>query len=235
MLIGLTHVLKPEGGGNARLRPRIADFSGRKRHKIRVPPKGSLADSLIEICYKAGLIANVIWHITSLLGLKTMVTFHTNHGDIVIKTFADQAPVTVENFLSYCREGFYDNTIFHRVINGFMVQGGGFEPGMRQKDTKATIKNEANNGLKNTRGTLAMARTNDPHSATAQFFINVVDNDFLNFRGENAQGWGYCVFAEVAEGMDVVDKIKGVKTGRSGMHQDVPVEDVVITRVTVSE
>ncbi|WP_337263384.1 MULTISPECIES: peptidylprolyl isomerase B [unclassified Serratia (in: enterobacteria)] len=164
-----------------------------------------------------------------------MVTFHTNHGDIVIKTFADQAPVTVENFLSYCREGFYDNTIFHRVINGFMVQGGGFEPGMRQKDTKATIKNEANNGLKNTRGTLAMARTNDPHSATAQFFINVVDNDFLNFRGENAQGWGYCVFAEVAEGMDVVDKIKGVKTGRSGMHQDVPVEDVVITSVTFSE
>ncbi|AHG21502.1 peptidylprolyl isomerase [Chania multitudinisentens RB-25] len=164
-----------------------------------------------------------------------MVTFHTNHGDIVIKTFADQAPVTVENFLSYCREGFYDNTIFHRVINGFMVQGGGFEPGMRQKDTKATIKNEANNGLKNTRGTLAMARTNDPHSATAQFFINVVDNDFLNFRGENAQGWGYCVFAEVSEGLDVVDKIKGVKTGRSGMHQDVPVEDVVINSVTVSE
>ncbi|MGL5385573.1 MAG: peptidylprolyl isomerase B [Serratia sp. (in: enterobacteria)] len=164
-----------------------------------------------------------------------MVTFHTNHGDIVIKTFADKAPVTVENFLNYCREGFYNNTIFHRVINGFMVQGGGFEPGMNQKDTKATIKNEANNGLKNTRGTLAMARTNDPHSATAQFFINVVDNDFLNFRAENAQGWGYCVFAEVAEGMDVVEKIKNVKTGRSGMHQDVPVEDVVITSVTVSE
>ncbi|HGM5491673.1 TPA: peptidylprolyl isomerase B [Serratia fonticola] len=164
-----------------------------------------------------------------------MVTFHTNHGDIVIKTFADKAPVTVENFLNYCREGFYNNTIFHRVINGFMVQGGGFEPGMHQKDTKATIKNEANNGLKNTRGTLAMARTNDPHSATAQFFINVVDNDFLNFRAENAQGWGYCVFAEVAEGMDVVEKIKNVKTGRSGMHQDVPVEDVVITSVTVSE
>lgn len=164
-----------------------------------------------------------------------MVTFHTNHGDIVIKTFADKAPVTVENFLNYCREGFYNNTIFHRVINGFMVQGGGFEPGMNQKDTKATIKNEANNGLKNTRGTLAMARTNDPHSATAQFFINVVDNDFLNFRGENAQGWGYCVFAEVAEGMDVVEKIKAVKTGRSGMHQDVPVEDVVINSVTVSE
>ena len=164
-----------------------------------------------------------------------MVTFHTNHGDIVIKTFADKAPVTVENFLNYCREGFYSNTIFHRVINGFMVQGGGFEPGMNQKDTKATIKNEANNGLKNTRGTLAMARTNDPHSATAQFFINLVDNDFLNFRAENSQGWGYCVFAEVAEGMDVVEKIKNVKTGRSGMHQDVPVEDVVITSVTVSE
>ncbi|GAA3614268.1 peptidylprolyl isomerase B [Gibbsiella greigii] len=164
-----------------------------------------------------------------------MVTFHTNHGDIVIKTFADKAPVTVENFLNYCRAGFYDNTIFHRVINGFMIQGGGFEPGMNQKSTQAPIKNEANNGLKNTRGTLAMARTNDPHSATAQFFINVVDNDFLNFRGENAQGWGYCVFAEVVEGLDVVDKIKGVKTGRSGMHQDVPIEDVVINSVTVSE
>ncbi|CVA79375.1 peptidylprolyl isomerase B [Serratia sarumanii] len=164
-----------------------------------------------------------------------MVTFHTNHGDIVIKTFADKAPVTVENFLNYCRAGFYDNTIFHRVINGFMIQGGGFEPGMNQKATNAAIKNEANNGLKNTIGTLAMARTNDPHSATAQFFINVADNDFLNFRGENVQGWGYSVFAEVVEGMDVVNKIKGVKTGRSGMHQDVPVEDVVINSVTVSE
>ncbi|HEI8867476.1 TPA: peptidylprolyl isomerase B [Serratia odorifera] len=164
-----------------------------------------------------------------------MVTFHTNHGDIVINTFADKAPVTVENFLNYCRSGFYDNTIFHRVINGFMIQGGGFEPGMNQKNTQAPINNEANNGLKNTVGTLAMARTNDPHSATAQFFINVADNDFLNFRGENAQGWGYCVFAEVVEGMDVVNKIKGVKTGRSGMHQDVPVEDVVIASVTVSE
>ena len=164
-----------------------------------------------------------------------MVTFHTNHGDIFINTFADKAPVTVENFLNYCRAGFYDNTIFHRVINGFMIQGGGFEPGMNQKSTQSPINNEANNGLKNTVGTLAMARTNDPHSATAQFFINVADNDFLNFRGENAQGWGYCVFAEVVEGMDVVNKIKGVKTGRSGMHQDVPVEDVVITSVTVSE
>ncbi|WP_369310303.1 peptidylprolyl isomerase B [Providencia rettgeri] len=164
-----------------------------------------------------------------------MVTFHTNHGDIVIKTFDDKAPVTVENFLTYCREGFYNNTIFHRVINGFMIQGGGFEPGMEQKNTKAPIKNEANNGVKNTRGTLAMARTNDPHSATAQFFINVVDNDFLNFRSERPDGWGYCVFAEVVEGMDVVDKIKGVPTGRSGFHQDVPREDVVIEKVTVSE
>ncbi|MDR0218282.1 MAG: peptidylprolyl isomerase B [Enterobacteriaceae bacterium] len=164
-----------------------------------------------------------------------MVTFHTNFGDIVINTYAEKAPVTVENFLNYCREGFYDNTIFHRVINGFMIQGGGFEPGMTQKDTKSSIKNEANNGLKNSRGTLAMARTNDPHSATAQFFINVVDNDFLNFRSERADGWGYCVFAEVVEGMDVVDKIKGVSTGRSGMHQDVPNEDVIIERVTVSE
>lgn len=164
-----------------------------------------------------------------------MVTFHTNHGDIVVKTFADKAPETVANFLDYCREGFYNNTIFHRVINGFMIQGGGFEPGMKQKATKATIKNEANNGLKNTRGTLAMARTMAPHSATAQFFINVVDNDFLNFRSESADGWGYCVFAEVVEGMDVVDAIKAVKTGRNGMHQDVPVEDVVINSVTVTE
>ncbi|MDE9466247.1 peptidylprolyl isomerase B [Xenorhabdus bovienii] len=164
-----------------------------------------------------------------------MVTFHTNFGDVVINTFTDKAPVTVENFLNYCREGFYDNTIFHRVINGFMIQGGGFEPGMKQKAVKAPIQNEANNGLKNTRGTLAMARTNDPHSATAQFFINVVDNDFLNFRSERPDGWGYCVFAEVVEGMDVVDKIKGVSTGRSGMHQDVPNEDVIVERVTVSE
>ncbi|WP_323834827.1 peptidylprolyl isomerase B [Photorhabdus africana] len=164
-----------------------------------------------------------------------MVTFHTNFGDIVINTFADKAPVTVENFLNYCRNSFYDNTIFHRVINGFMIQGGGFEPGMKQKPTDAAIKNEANNDLKNNRGTLAMARTNDPHSATAQFFINVVDNDFLNFRSERPDGWGYCVFAEVIEGMDVVDKIKGVSTGRSGMHQDVPLEDVIIEKVTVSE
>ena len=144
-----------------------------------------------------------------------MVTFHTNHGDIVIKTFDDKAPETVKNFLDYCR--------------------GGFEPGMKQKATKEPIKNEANNGLKNTRGTLAMARTQAPHSATAQFFINVVDNDFLNFSGESLQGWGYCVFAEVVDGMDVVDKIKGVATGRNGMHQDVPKEDVIIESVTVSE
>ncbi|MCS6715078.1 peptidylprolyl isomerase B [Proteus terrae] len=164
-----------------------------------------------------------------------MVTFHTNYGDIVINTFADKAPATVENFLDYCKEGFYDNTIFHRVINGFMIQGGGFEPGMNPKATKAPVRNEANNGLANNRGTLAMARTNDPHSATAQFFINVADNDFLNFRAENANGWGYCVFAEVVEGMDVVDKIKAVSTGRSGFHQDVPREDIVIKSVTVSE
>lgn len=164
-----------------------------------------------------------------------MVTFHTNLGDIVIKTFDEKSPITVKNFLDYCRDGFYDNTIFHRVINGFMIQGGGFEPGMQQKTTKDPIKNEANNGLKNNRGTLAMARTNDPHSATAQFFINVVDNDFLNFRSEQQNGWGYCVFGEVVEGMDIVDKIKGVETGRSGLHQDVPVEDVIIKRITVNE
>ncbi len=164
-----------------------------------------------------------------------MITLQTNYGDIVIKTFDDKAPETVKNFLDYCREGFYDNTIFHRVINGFMIQGGGFEPGMKQKATKAEIKNEANNGLKNSRGTLAMARTSAPHSATAQFFINVADNDFLNFRDETAQGFGYCVFAEVVEGMNVVDKIKAAPTGRNGMHQDVPTDDVIIKQVTINE
>lgn len=164
-----------------------------------------------------------------------MVTFHTNHGDIVIKTFAEEAPKTVENFLAYCTDGFYNNTIFHRVINDFMIQGGGFEPGLKQKPTLAHIDNEADNGLKNTLGTLAMARTGDPHSATAQFFINVADNDYLNFRSKTPSGWGYCVFAEVVEGMDVVNKIKVVKTGNSGMHQDVPREDVIIESVTVSK
>ncbi|MGV3346467.1 peptidylprolyl isomerase B [Enterobacteriaceae bacterium LUAb1] len=163
-----------------------------------------------------------------------MITLHTNHGDIVIKTFDDKAPETVKNFINYCRAGFYNNTIFHRVIDGFMIQGGGFEPGMKQKATKDEIKNEANNGLKNTRGTLAMARTQAPHSATAQFFINVADNDFLNFKDESLQGWGYCVFAEVVDGMDVVNKIKGVSTGSSGMHQDVPKEDIIIKSVDIS-
>ena len=157
-----------------------------------------------------------------------MVTFHTNHGDIVIKTFDDKAPETVKNFLDYCREGFYNNTIFHRVINGFMIQGGGFEPGMKQKATKEAIKNEANNGLKNTRGTLAMARTQAPHSATAQFFINVANNSFLNHSDKTAQGWGYAVFGKVTEGLDVVEAIKGVRTGNRGYHADVPLENVVI-------
>ncbi|WP_392553332.1 peptidylprolyl isomerase B [Orbus wheelerorum] len=164
-----------------------------------------------------------------------MIIFHTNKGDIKIETFADKAPETVKNFIEYCQEGFYDNTIFHRVINNFMIQGGGFEPGMKQKKTKAPIKNEAANGLKNSVGTLAMARTNDPHSATAQFFINVVDNDYLDFRSPDANGFGYCVFAKVVDGLDVVEQIKAVKTGRSGMHADVPVEDVVIESVTVEE
>ena len=161
------------------------------------------------------------------------VILNTNHGPITIELDDEHAPKTVENFLSYANEGFYNNTVFHRVMNGFMIQGGGFEPGMKQKPTKAQIKNEANNGLKNTTGTIAMARTNDPHSATAQFFINVADNDFLNFKSESPQGWGYAVFGKVTDGMDVVNKIKGVKTGTSGFHQDVPKEDVVIQSVTV--
>jgi len=158
------------------------------------------------------------------------VKLTTNHGEITIELDATKAPATVENFLAYVRSGTYANTVFHRVIDGFMIQGGGFEPGMRQKPTQAPIKNEAQNGLKNERYTVAMARTNDPHSATAQFFINVKNNDFLNHSAPNAQGWGYCVFGKVTEGTDVVDKIKGVKTGTKGSHQDVPTEDVVIEK-----
>ena len=162
-----------------------------------------------------------------------MVVLETNYGTIKINLFEQEAPKTVANFLAYAKSGFYDGTIFHRVIDGFMVQGGGFAPGMEQKSVQAPIENEANNGLSNKVGTLAMARTPDPHSATAQFFINVNNNDFLNFTSETSQGWGYCVFAEVVEGMDVVEKIKGVATGNLGFHQDVPLEDVVITKVTV--
>ena len=156
------------------------------------------------------------------------VKLTTNHGDIVIELDAEKAPESVKNFIAYVEAGHYNNTVFHRVINGFMIQGGGFEPGMKQKPTGAPIKNEADNGLKNEAGTIAMARTQDPHSATAQFFINVADNDFLDHRAPNVQGWGYCVFGRVSEGMDVVNKIKGVKTGTSGFHQDVPKEDVII-------
>ena len=162
-----------------------------------------------------------------------MIKLHTNFGVIGLELNAEKAPETAKNFIEYVEAGHYDNTIFHRVINGFMIQGGGFEPGMKQKATQAPVKNEANNGLKNEAGTIAMARTQDPHSATAQFFINVADNDFLNFKAENIQGWGYCVFGRVTEGMDVVNAIKGVKTGSSGFHQDVPKEDVVIQRAEV--
>ena len=162
-----------------------------------------------------------------------MIKLHTNFGVIAIELDAEKAPESAKNFISYVEAGHYNNTVFHRVINGFMIQGGGFEPGMKQKDTQAPIKNEADNGLKNDKYTIAMARTQDPHSATAQFFINVADNDFLNYRSPDVQGWGYCVFGKVVEGQDVVDQIKGVKTGRSGFHQDVPVEDVIIERAEV--
>jgi peptidyl-prolyl cis-trans isomerase B (cyclophilin B) len=159
-----------------------------------------------------------------------MIKLTTNQGVITLELDAEKAPKTTANFLSYVEAGHYDGTIFHRVINGFMIQGGGFTPDMQQKPTQAPIENEAGNGLKNARGTIAMARTNDPHSATAQFFINVTDNDFLDFRAPSGNGWGYCVFGKVVEGLDVVDKIKGVKTGNKGFHQDVPAEDVVIEK-----
>ena len=170
-------------------------------------------------------------NINSTKGNKTMVKLHTNHGDITLQLDAEKAPVTVKNFLEYVNSGFYNGTIFHRVIGNFMIQGGGFEPGMIQKKTNAPIQNEAANGLKNDKYTIAMARTADPKSATAQFFINVNDNDFLNYPGQD--GWGYCVFGKVVEGTDVVDAIRNVKTGNRSGYQDVPLEDVIITSAEV--
>jgi peptidyl-prolyl cis-trans isomerase B (cyclophilin B) len=161
-----------------------------------------------------------------------MIKLTTNHGDITLELNAEKAPKTVANFINYVKTGQFDNTIFHRVIPGFMVQGGGFEPGMKQKPVGAPIDNEANNGLKNDRYTIAMARTSDPHSATAQFFINVADNDFLNY-GSCQDGWGYCVFGQVIDGKEVVDKIKAVPTGNVGGHQNVPAENVIIERAEV--
>ena len=157
----------------------------------------------------------------------------TTVGPMTLELDTDSAPKTVENFLSYVASGHYDGTIFHRVIDNFMIQGGGFSTDMEQKAAQAPIENEANNGLKNARGTISMARTQDPHSATAQFFINVSENDFLNHTGENMQGWGYAVFGKVTEGEDVLDKIRGVQTGNQGGHQDVPLEPIIIESVTV--
>jgi peptidyl-prolyl cis-trans isomerase B (cyclophilin B) len=154
----------------------------------------------------------------------------TNFGEITLELDDKKAPDSARNFLDYVKSGFFDNTVFHRVIDGFMIQGGGFEPGMKQKSTNAPIKNEANNGLKNDAYTVAMARTSDPNSATAQFFINVSDNAFLNHTAQTSQGWGYAVFGKVVAGKDVVDRIKKVKTGTRGMHQDVPIDDVIIER-----
>ena len=162
-----------------------------------------------------------------------MIKFSTNHGVILLRLDVGKAPVTVRNFIRYVEAGHYDNTIFHRVIPGFMIQGGGFEPGMKQKKTRCPIENEAHNGLKNKRGSVSMARTSDPHSASAQFFINVVDNDFLDFRTPSGDGWGYCVFGEVAEGLEVVDRIKAVRTASKGGYRDVPVEDVWIEKAEV--
>ncbi len=164
-----------------------------------------------------------------------MIKLSTNKGDITIELDFDNAPNTAANFQQYVEDGFYDGLIFHRVIDGFMVQGGGFDADMKEQETRASIENEADNGLKNENGTLAMARTGDPHSASSQFFINITDNQFLNHSGKNAQGWGYAVFAKVVEGMDIVDTIKAVETGSKGGHQDVPVDPVVIESATVIE
>ena len=164
-----------------------------------------------------------------------MITLQTNYGDIVLELDFVNTPKTAENFLNYAKNGFYDKTIFHRVMDGFMIQGGGFDEKMQQKKTEASIKNEGKQGQKNKRGTIAIARTSDPHSASAQFFINVVDNDFLNFSSETQNGWGYCVFGHVIDGMDVVDKIKKVATTNKMGHQNVPSENVVIEQVIVKD
>jgi peptidyl-prolyl cis-trans isomerase B (cyclophilin B) len=166
-------------------------------------------------------------------GKSTMIRMQTNLGVIDIELDTAKAPKTVENFLTYVREGYYDGTLFHRIIDGFMIQGGGYTPGLKPKATHKPIENEAKNGLRNERGTLAMARTSDPHSATAQFFINVAENDFLNHTSPSPQGWGYCVFGKVVTGMEVVDRIKGVATSTRGGHQNVPVSDVVIEKVQI--
>ena len=175
----------------------------------------------------------IIMTASSVQAETTSVEMETSMGSIVLELDAGKAPATVANFLAYAREGFYDGTIFHRVISNFMIQGGGFTEDMKQKPTQAPVQNEADNGLSNDTGTIAMARTSDPHSATAQFFINVKDNKFLNFSGKSAQGWGYAVFGRVTEGMDVVNAIKGVSTASRGPFDDVPVESVVIEKVSV--
>ena len=168
-----------------------------------------------------------------MVDMPPVVELDTNMGAIVIELNEEKAPKTVENFLNYVKSGHYDGTIFHRIIDGFMIQGGGMDAEMNEKATNAPVENEADNGLKNDKGTIAMARTQDPHSATSQFFINVKDNDFLNHSGKNMQGWGYTVFGKVTSGMDVIEKMKGVPTGRFGMHADVPTEPVIIKSATI--
>lgn len=167
--------------------------------------------------------------------MNNMIKLTTSFGTIMLELDKGKAPITVANFLQYVRDGFYNGTIFHRVIDGFMIQGGGFEPGMKQKSTQKAIKNEADNGLKNIHGSIAMARTQDPDSATSQFFLNIKDNAFLNYTSSNAKGWGYCVFGKVTQGMDVLDAIKAVPTASQGTHQDVPVEDVIIETAEIEE
>ena len=164
-----------------------------------------------------------------------IVLIETSSGDILVELFTEQAPVTVKNFLKYVNEGFYKNTIFHRVIDGFMIQGGGLNIKMEEKQTDAPIENEASNGLKNIRGTIAMARTSEPHSATSQFFINTIDNDFLDYQSPDEDGYGYCVFGKVIEGMNVVDKIQKTKTHQVGIHSDVPKDIVLITNISLFE
>lgn len=191
---------------------------------------------IVRFIRKLSLLVVLLMQLTGCHAMSNpTVTLETNQGNIVIELNPEAAPKTVENFLAYAKEGFYDDTIFHRVIPNFMIQGGGFSEDMKQKTTKDPIENEANNGLKNEVGSIAMARTSDPHSATAQFFINVKDNGFLDFTAPTMQGWGYCVFGKVTEGLDVIQKLEKVATGNKAGHQDVPLEAIVIQKTTVAE
>ena len=207
--------------------------SGRRRAIEGALPSLARRGGYGVICFNIPGYPDTVSNKEGITMANPVARFKTSLGDFSIEIFEDKSPLTAANFVQYIGSGFYDGTIFHRVIPGFMIQGGGMTPGMKEKDTKAPVKNEADNGIINDRGTIAMARTSDPHSATCQFFINLVDNKGLNYRSKDTSGWGYCAFGKVTEGMDVVDAIAKVATGNRLPHQNVPTEDVLIQSVSL--